>query len=543
MRVWKVVAAVFCILLLASGVALGAGCGCVTSMNVKQCCGAVGDGVVDDTNSILMAANMGSGAVYLPAGTYKTTSALPMRSGLHYWGSGIGTIIKGANASANLFEGPTTGQLTWAGIHSMQMQGVFNNAIYMPVPVGGNPSTYITLDDLNIAMGTGAGIYFENQSEEWRVNNVKIQGGQYGIRYNHPTVGTVDKSTFINVDTTGQSINGWRMEVFLSTSVTIINPIVIHDTQHGMYFDGSIDGLTIINMNTEYNGYNQPNVITTGSINAGSPTLTVASATGLSIGQTLTIKGAGNDFSDFVEVIDNIVGTTVTMHTNAVKTVSSAEVTNALWSDIYFNNTIATPRHTRIIGGTIGVNHPTLASIRYSIDAQRASDVMVMGAATSRPINDPGVNVAAFGPNAVEEIRQGNIAAGFDAFGSGGLGYKNGPRTLIPSPLGTDIHAVLRDSNGAGTGTYGEFDIKKWDSNRTRIFRVLGSDGSTFVSGPLETFSNLKMGSYLEGPEIADPAAPATNNGRLYFKDNGAGKTQLVVRFPTGAVQVIATEP
>jgi len=40
-----------------------------------------------------------------------------------------------------------------------------------------------------------------------------------------------------------------------------------------------------------------------------------------------------------------------------------------------------------------------------------------------------------------------------------------------------------------------------------------------------------------------DLAAGATNTGRLYVKDNGAGKSQLVVRFNTGAVQVIATEP
>jgi hypothetical protein len=29
----------------------------------------------------------------------------------------------------------------------------------------------------------------------------------------------------------------------------------------------------------------------------------------------------------------------------------------------------------------------------------------------------------------------------------------------------------------------------------------------------------------------------------LYAKDNGSGKTQLVVRFASGAVQVLATEP
>lgn len=41
----------------------------------------------------------------------------------------------------------------------------------------------------------------------------------------------------------------------------------------------------------------------------------------------------------------------------------------------------------------------------------------------------------------------------------------------------------------------------------------------------------------------ADPAAGATNSARLYARDNGSGKTQLCVRFATGAVQVIATEP
>lgn len=54
---------------------------------------------------------------------------------------------------------------------------------------------------------------------------------------------------------------------------------------------------------------------------------------------------------------------------------------------------------------------------------------------------------------------------------------------------------------------------------------------------------NATLAGYIEGTEIADASAPASNKGRLYFRDNGAGKTQLVVRFPTGAIQVIATEP
>jgi hypothetical protein len=59
------------------------------------------------------------------------------------------------------------------------------------------------------------------------------------------------------------------------------------------------------------------------------------------------------------------------------------------------------------------------------------------------------------------------------------------------------------------------------------------------ISGTAQVFG---LG-FWEAPEITDPAAPATNHGRLYFRDNGAGKTQVVARFPTGAIQVIATEP
>lgn len=39
------------------------------------------------------------------------------------------------------------------------------------------------------------------------------------------------------------------------------------------------------------------------------------------------------------------------------------------------------------------------------------------------------------------------------------------------------------------------------------------------------------------------PSAPAANSGVFFLQDNGAGKMQLCARFPTGAIQVIATEP
>jgi len=48
---------------------------------------------------------------------------------------------------------------------------------------------------------------------------------------------------------------------------------------------------------------------------------------------------------------------------------------------------------------------------------------------------------------------------------------------------------------------------------------------------------------FVDMQEQSAPSAPASNTGRLYMKDNGAGKTQYVVKFNTGAEQVIATQP
>ena len=51
-------------------------------------------------------------------------------------------------------------------------------------------------------------------------------------------------------------------------------------------------------------------------------------------------------------------------------------------------------------------------------------------------------------------------------------------------------------------------------------------------------------GGYIElsTRELA-PEIPGPDTSRLYLRDDGTGKSQLCVRFPSGAVQVISTEP
>ena len=69
---------------------------------------------------------------------------------------------------------------------------------------------------------------------------------------------------------------------------------------------------------------------------------------------------------------------------------------------------------------------------------------------------------------------------------------------------------------------------------------ILYSDGA-LTTNALQLV--LDGGSKIYFAEIADPAAAPADRGVLYMRDNGAGKTQLCVRFQSGAVQVVAQEP
>jgi hypothetical protein len=60
--------------------------------------------------------------------------------------------------------------------------------------------------------------------------------------------------------------------------------------------------------------------------------------------------------------------------------------------------------------------------------------------------------------------------------------------------------------------------------------------GST--AGPIDMNAN-----YLQMAERTAPSAPAANGVRLYAVDNGAGKTQLMALFSSGAAQQVAIQP
>jgi hypothetical protein len=88
----------------------------------------------------------------------------------------------------------------------------------------------------------------------------------------------------------------------------------------------------------------------------------------------------------------------------------------------------------------------------------------------------------------------------------------------------------------------GAGNIKIGTNANTRMY--ISSAGLIGINGITSPSTELDIGDgAIEFEEMTAPAAGAANTARLFTQDNGAGKTQLAVRFNTGAIQVLATEP
>lgn len=91
----------------------------------------------------------------------------------------------------------------------------------------------------------------------------------------------------------------------------------------------------------------------------------------------------------------------------------------------------------------------------------------------------------------------------------------------------------IRSADTSGTGTafidVANLTVRNPNAAFAPIF-------DTFAQGVAVT-------GYIAGAEQTAPAAPAANGYRIFAQDNGAGKTQLMVIFASGAAQQLAIEP
>lgn len=121
----------------------------------------------------------------------------------------------------------------------------------------------------------------------------------------------------------------------------------------------------------------------------------------------------------------------------------------------------------------------------------------------------------------------GGIYAGSDGAATAvGIGFSDRGTGLVKTG-GTTMFLTTGGVNRLGVGA-ANFYVEAGPL-------ALGSPGGS-------EFTNMFVLGYWEGTEMTAPAAPAANQGRVFFEDV-AGKTRLAVRFPTGATQQIAIEP
>lgn len=85
---------------------------------------------------------------------------------------------------------------------------------------------------------------------------------------------------------------------------------------------------------------------------------------------------------------------------------------------------------------------------------------------------------------------------------------------------------------------YNGTQFRPYASNDNAI--ALGASNARWSA--LYVASMIALDGYQQYTEITDPGAGPANSARIYARDNGSGKTQLVVQFGTGTPIVLATE-
>jgi hypothetical protein len=113
--------------------------------------------------------------------------------------------------------------------------------------------------------------------------------------------------------------------------------------------------------------------------------------------------------------------------------------------------------------------------------------------------------------------------------GSGVLGY-SGTGDLPPATPKTGVYGYAAQDS-ASRGVVGD----------SPAGHGVHGHSSTGWAGYFD--GRILTKKYHELVEINTPSAPPSNHARLFIRDNLNGKTQLCVRFATGAVKVLATQP
>jgi hypothetical protein len=132
----------------------------------------------------------------------------------------------------------------------------------------------------------------------------------------------------------------------------------------------------------------------------------------------------------------------------------------------------------------------------------------------------PGAAVQAIGGNNVGVLGSSTSGFGIYGYSSDKAGVAGASGTSVGVQGFSASNAGIHGNSNGGTG-------------------VLGTSATGYAGkfdGSVKVEQNLDIG------EFGTPVHPGPNVARLFVRDNGAGKTQLCVLFPTGVVEVLSAE-
>lgn len=348
--------------------------------------------------------------IYVPPGTDYEAN-IELSQGVRLYGRytkrqgelTLGTKITGIAGAATVkfpevdegSEHYTRAGVTVEGLHLVAATN--QDAISMP-----NGAIGFELKHLYLTGGR-AGVYMKGFIQEGVIEDVEIASSDYGL-YKPTGTGSLasidrfDKIRIIDLYTHGQDENGVYIDADSSTGVTWEDLKVVTAVKDGVFLAGDLEEWVFNNPTFEANGY--LGVATkvanrTGTVTAASSTLTASSATGLAAQQAHVLAGAGGSGQDLVFYIGDSYtpgSTSVPMTTSdfttplaASTSVTAAEVTKGLYSDVNFSSGSS----TRIVfmvpsfGLERGANDNQL---RYAMDMTAATDVVIIGGKSTRPV-------------------------------------------------------------------------------------------------------------------------------------------------------------
>lgn len=518
--------------------------------------GAVTTAGVDNTSAITAAFAAGLNVI-IPEGVFEISAHLPIRSGQTVRFDGW---LKVVNPEAN-FEAPIT------------LSTMFNGFPAVGVTII-NP-----LIDLNNAPGAN-GIIIRDQSSDVQViggrirNAVHQKGGYLGGRAINIEAGTGDSSTPSNVNIMGVNIDNCYAAVSVQGSasypeknVRISNLVVnncesliqLHGNAAGFPHSGNVSGCFITGI-TAYNvgkslTYNRAHGII--NSNRGSN----AHISGVKVYNTPTYSESGygvgavihgeisNVILEDVEIestLSNIVNISSWSETDApgqfkfgsrgnrIKIVHRGTATNTINYSFSYNPALsggegdANPFNNifdidtwaissdRVIPNTV-MTYPDMYIKLYSASNKAKMDGFVIDFGSQLISTFAGQTTIGGKTEVIDSLNDK----------TGGLKL----RSFAPVVTYNDLSGGARKFRTAVDGS--RYTLE------SSVDGVTWEENYAWQAGRMDVNSSFMHLSELS----ADAGPPPADGVRIYARDNGIGKTQIVARFNTGAVVVLGTQP